>query len=152
VTPRLRFVMLSAGLLAVAACAHDFEPPERGARVERAREQYSAALFDSLAWDGQDARSLAGNTVYAERCARCHGPLGRGDTPYARGRGLSVPSLVEADWDIGSLDDLRRALYVGHESGMPIFGEGVLTPREIDATAGYILETLRPEVLGNGGG
>ena len=43
---------------------------------------------------------------------------------------------------------LRRTIYIGHESGMPIYGDGDLSFRQIDATAAYILLTLRPEVLG----
>ncbi len=51
---------------------------------------------------------------------------------------------------MADLDSLRRKLFIGHEDGMPIFGEGTLTPREIDATAWYVLLILRPEVLGEG--
>ena len=45
-------------------------------------------------------------------------------------------------------DSLRRRIYTGHASGMPVFGDGTLDPRTIDATAAYILLGLRPEVLG----
>jgi hypothetical protein len=31
---------------------------------------------------------------------------------------------------------------------MPVFGDGGLTPRQIDATAAYVLGSLRPDVLG----
>ena len=86
--------------------------------------------------------------AYAEQCGRCHGTLGQGDTDYARARDLAVPSLVEPDWAFESIDSLRRRIYAGHESGMPVFGDGTLDPREIDAAAGYILLGLRPEILG----
>lgn len=81
-------------------------------------------------------------------CRRCHGPLGRGDTEYARARGVEVPSLVEPDWPLAELDSVRRAIYVGHEAGMPTFGARDLDSREIDAAAAYVLLTLRPEILG----
>ncbi len=149
-TAGVRGVLVALTCLAVAACGHDFEPPDRSVRVERAAERYGAAIFDSLRWEGDAERELVGNTVYVERCRRCHGQLGRGDTDYVRERGLSVPSLVGADWPMADLDSLRRKLFIGHEDGMPIFGEGTLTPREIDATAWYVLLILRPEVLEEG--
>jgi mono/diheme cytochrome c family protein len=139
--------LLAASLLA-GGCSQEFEPPDRGVRVEAALAEYSASLFDTIAWSDDAEKSLAGNTVYAERCTRCHGPLGRGDTEYSRSRDLDTPSLVERGWTHGSLDSIRRAVYSGHESGMPIFSERQLTPREIDSSAAYVLYTLRPDVLG----
>lgn len=71
-------------------------------------------------------------------------------TEYARARGLEVPSLVEPGWSLDDLSALRRQIYVGHESGMPVFGQGGLTFRQMDAVAGYILDVLRTEILGGG--
>jgi len=147
---RAHALALAAACAGIAGCGHDFEPPDRRVRVEHADAAYTTALFDSITWSGPDERSQVGNTVYAERCRRCHGPLGRGGTEYDRVRGLEVPSLVEPDWDLDEVDDLRHKLFIGHESGMPVFGEGLLSPREIDATAAYILLTLRPELQGQG--
>ena len=48
---------------------------------------------------------------------------------------------------MADVDSLRRMIFIGHESGMPVFGDGDLSLREIDATAAYILRTLRPDVL-----
>lgn len=140
---------LAACLLAIG-CSQEFESPNRSIRVDNALAEYSAALFDTIVWSDDADRSSAGNAVYAEQCARCHGPLGRGDTEYSRSRDLDMPSLVERGWAHGSLDSVRRAIYAGHESGMPIFRERALTPREIDSAAGYVLYTLRPDVLGGG--
>jgi mono/diheme cytochrome c family protein len=117
--------------------------------MREAEEVYSAAIFDSLTWESDSTRSLEGNAVYAEHCRRCHGTMGEGNTDYARERGLDVLSLVEADWPFGeSVDSLRHAIFAGHEGGMPIFGVAGITPREIDASAYFIVHTLRPEVLG----
>lgn len=145
-TPRCaRFTVLAA--LATTACGHDFEPPDRGERVRAAEAVYSDALFDTVSWSSDSVRAQEGNGVYAAKCVRCHGPLGRGDTEYARTRGIEVPSLVEREWPLASMDSLRRTIFVGHEGGMPVFGVGGITPREIDASAYYVLHTLRPEVL-----
>lgn len=143
-TPRAVTLGASLACLVVSACGHDFEPPDRSARVERAALEYSAALFDTIGWDDQEARLLQGNTAYAERCRRCHGPFGRGETEYARSRGLDVPSLADATRTM-VLDNVRRSVYIGHEDWMPIFGEGGLSLREIDATAAYVLATLTTE-------
>lgn len=151
ITPRARWVVFGALALVAVACGHDFEPPDRGERVREAEREYSATLFDSVAWTSQEARVQEGNTIYAEDCRRCHGQLGRGETDYARSRGLDVPSLVEPDWPLDDLSALRHEIYVGHETGMPVFGQGGLTLRQMDAVAAYILDVLRPEILGGGG-
>jgi mono/diheme cytochrome c family protein len=144
VTQRAIVLVASLSWLVVSSCGRDFEPPDRSARVERAALRYSAALFDTVGWDDQEVRLLQGNTAYAERCRRCHGPFGRGETEYARSRGLDVPSLAEATRTM-ELDSVRRSVYIGHEDWMPIFGEGGLTLREIDATAAYVVSTLTTE-------
>lgn len=134
--------------LAVSACGHEFEPPDRGERVRQAEAAYAAALFDTIRWAPDQDRDFLGNEIYIDKCRNCHGPMGRGQTPYAMERRLEVPSLVEPTWRLASMDSLHRVIYVGHEEGMPIYGSGGITPREIDAVAAYILNVLRPDVLG----
>lgn len=141
-----------AAVVALAACGHEFEPPDRGERVRAAEAAYTPALFDSVTWTSQEARVQEGNAIYAEDCRRCHGSLGRGATEYAAERNLDVPSLVEPDWTLDGLAALRREIYVGHEIGMPTFGQGGLSLFQMDAVASYILDVLRPEVLGDGEG
>ncbi|HSH74757.1 MAG TPA: cytochrome c [Longimicrobiales bacterium] len=146
----MRWPALLFGVVFIAAssaCQQEFEPPDRGERVDRAAARYTSDLFDSVTWVADDVRLTVGNEVYAGRCRRCHGTLGLGETDYARERRLTVPSLVASEWPYADLDSLRRKIFVGHESGMPIYGDGELTHREIDATAAYILLTLRPDVL-----
>jgi mono/diheme cytochrome c family protein len=141
-------IALGVGLMLVGGCGdHEFEPPDRNARVERAAAAYSPTTFDTIDWDAEAIQLTQGNTVYAEECTRCHGPLGRGGTDYARERNLTVPTLVAPSWPLAQVDSLRRRIFVGHASGMPVYGDGNLTPRQIDATAAYILRTLRPDVL-----
>lgn len=147
---RCRKVIMATLALATLASAcgdPEFEPPDRSARVERADSIYSPALFDTISWPSEAALLTEGNALYAEECRRCHGTLGQGGTDYARERGLTVPSLVEPEWPMADTDSLRHMIFVGHESGMPIYGDGDLSPRQIDATAAYILLTLRPDVL-----
>lgn len=151
-TLRLPLVAASVCAVALIGCGgHDFEPPDRSERIREAEAAFSPVLFDSVAWASDSVRAFSGNTIYAEKCGRCHGPLGRGNTDYARERGLEIPSLVEAEWAMASLDTLRHVIFVGHEDGMPIYGAGGITPREIDGVAYYILNVLRPDAVEMGG-
>ena len=145
----------SIPVLAVAlmlGCGHDFEPPDRGERIAEATALFSGDMFDTISWVDDSVRSFEGNNVFVSKCRRCHGPLGRGETDYSRERNLQVPSLVDPDWEYGDLDSLRRTVFIGHEEGMPGYGVAGISPREIDASAYYLLHELRPEVLGGGDG
>ena len=148
---RLAVTLAIAGTWGALACGeHGFERPDRAEQVAAAESAYSAALFDTIAWSDELSRARAGNEVYASYCRNCHGPLGRGDTEYGRERDLDVPSLVAAAWPLAdSPDAVRRTIFVGHQAGMPTWGVAGIDPREIDAVAYYVLERLRPDVLGN---
>jgi mono/diheme cytochrome c family protein len=141
-----------AAAAAFAACEEKrFDPPDREQRVAQADSLYTPALFDTVTWESQEQRLFTGNDVFAAHCRRCHGAMGEGDTPYARERGIDVPSLVEPDWEHATdTDAVRRRIFTGHPGGMPTWGVAGIPPREIDAVAAYILEQLRPDVLGTG--
>ena len=148
VTLRLLALAFAVAVGAVACDDHEFRPPSEAERAEQAEAMYEAANFDTVTWASDSARIAVGNLVFADECRRCHGPLGRGATDYARERELDVPSLVEPDWPFaGSVDTVRWQIFVGHGSGMPEWGVGRLTPRQIDAAATYIVQQLRPEIL-----
>lgn len=154
----LRLPLLLALTAALAAGAsgcndeHEYEPPDRARQVDEASRQLSEAIFDTVAWSSDSARTLAGENLYAVRCRKCHGYLGEGETEYAARYELDVPSLVEPDWDYaGKLDSVRREIFVGHLDGMPTWGAGRLSPRQIDAAAYYVLQVLRPDVLDEDG-
>ncbi len=140
-----------ATILVAASCGHEFEPPDREARVAEAAERFAAVSFDTVTWESDDERALVGNEFYAARCRDCHGTLGRGATPYAAERDLEVPSLVEGEWRFANRpDSVRFQVYVGHAAGMPNWGVANATLRQIDAVTFYILERLRPEILEGG--
>lgn len=144
-------IVLGAALLGVLggwACAeHEFEPPDREARIARADSVFDPARFDTLTWPSDSLRAIEGNVVYSASCRNCHGPLGGGGTPYAEQRGLDVPSLVTAGWRWADRpDSVRHRIWVGHIEGMPSWGIGGLSDREIDAVTYYLLEVLRPEI------
>lgn len=139
---------------AAAACGEKhFDPPDRAERIAVADSLFAEVGFDTITWASDSARAIEGNATYAASCRNCHGPLGRAGTAYAAERGLDVPSLVSADWRFaGQLDSVRHHVFVGHIHGMPTWGVAGLTPREIDAVSHYILDVLRPELLGGEGG
>jgi len=147
-----RSLVVAMTLLLLGACKHEMEPPDREARVSDAEARFAETRFDTLTWSSEDQRAMDGNAVFAAKCRNCHGTLGEGGTEYAAGRGLAVPSLVVREWALGdSLDAVRRRVFVGHASGMPTWGVAGISPREIDAVSFYVVESLRPEVLGSGG-
>jgi len=145
-------VVLVLALATLAGCeGHKFEPPSRALQVAQADSLYTPALFDTIAWASDSARAFDGNNVFASYCRKCHGPEGQGGTAYAQSRGLDVPSLIRPDWAAGSnVGELRHRIYDGHPAGMPTWGVAGITPREIDAVAHYIVDILRPEMLGAG--
>jgi mono/diheme cytochrome c family protein len=146
-----RSLVVAVALLLLGACKKEMEPPDREARVSDAGTRFAGMRFDTLTWSSEDQRVREGNAVFAAKCRSCHGTLGEGDTDYAAGRGLAVPSLVGPDWALGdSLDGVRRRVFIGHAAGMPTWGVAGISPREIDAVSFYIVEDLRPEVLGSG--
>ena len=143
------FCKASCLVVLAAACSHEFEPPDRADRVRQATVAYDSSVFDTISWASPDVRVSDGNAVYAAECRRCHGTLGSGDAAYARERDLEVPSLVEPEWDLTQMDSLRKVISIGHETGMPVYGDGDLSPRDVDGVAAYLLLDLRPEVLGS---
>ncbi len=145
--------VLVAALIAASAASckeHQIEVPTRAERVEEAEAAFDPAMFDTISWASQEARIEQGNEVFAAECRKCHGTLGKGGTDYAREQELDVPSLVEPDWEFrADLAGVRRRIFTGHEEGMPTLGIAGLSPREIDAVAAYVIDDLRPEVLGS---
>ena len=138
-----------AGLWTIGCAEHHFEPPDRESQVAEADSAFSLAVFDSVGWENGAERELAGNVVYSTYCRNCHGPLGEGDTEYARARDLVVPSMVTENWALAQArDSVLHQIFVGHAEGMPTWGVAGLTPRQMDAVTYYVLEVLRPEVLG----
>lgn len=147
-----RAVATAAALFLVAtagACGeHEFHPPSEEEQLSLADSLYSPTAFDTLTWSSDQERLEAGNLVFADKCRRCHGVVGRGQSEYAEEHELDVPSLVEPDWELAQdLPAVRRRIFRGHLGGMPAWGVERLTPRQIDAVAHYILEQLRPEIL-----
>lgn len=141
-------LLMLAGAALVACEKPEYERPDRAAQVEQADSLLTPETFDTVTWSSDADRAFAGNNVYAARCRDCHGPLGLGNTDYARESSLDVPSLVRPDWPYPDVPSVRRRIFIGHPSGMPTWGVAGIEPREIDAAAYYIVNVLRPEFPG----
>lgn len=147
-----RTLAAAAGIalaMTAAACEkHEYERPDRATQVAEADSLLTPETFDTVTWASPGDRAFEGNNTYAAHCRSCHGPMGAGDTEYARQQGVDVPSLVRDDFPYDDVAAVRHRIFTGHPAGMPTWGVAGITPREIDAAAYYIVEVLRPEVRG----
>lgn len=153
--PALLLPALLAAAVLAAGCEgeKEFEPPDREAQVEEARQSYPAAVFDTLSWPSDSVRVQRGNEVFAAECRKCHGYDGRGDTEYTRTHDIGAPSLVDSvGVDTRGIEAVRRRVYAGHAEGMPSFGVFKLEPRQVDAAAAYVVRVLREETEPADGG
>ena len=104
--------------LTLLLCAWQALPaPQEKAAVENAETTQTPALFK-------------------ERCARCHGDDGRGQTVI--GRMVDAPDFTDEHWWNEEKDERRfvRSITDGKD-GMPAFGKKLTRP-EIKALAAYV--------------
>jgi len=70
--------------------------------------------------------------IFAEQCAACHGPEGKGDQTKG------APNLTDADWLYGpNREDIRGQIWNGRGGVMPTWGAR-FDPQTIKALAVYI--------------
>ena len=123
---------------AVVALLERSAPAESVAARAAAVEQLLAARI-GIALEDRPSRtpSLAdGERVYAERCARCHGGLGRGDGPAAKGLN-PPPADLTARTPTGPLpaDYFRRVTYGTPGTAMPAFDSVLSAAQRWDVIA-----------------
>jgi cytochrome c6 len=75
-----------------------------------------------------------GLALYKSKCAMCHGPSGKGDTPM--GKTLKVKDLSSADVQKQSDDAITQTVVKG-KGKMPSFG-GKLSNDQIKAIVGHV--------------
>lgn len=91
--------------------------------------EYVVSLSHSPAKAAAVARAAP---VFAEQCASCHGPQGKGDITKG------APDLTDADWLYGSTPaDIRNQIWNGNGGVMPTW-EGRFSPETIKALAVYV--------------
>src|SRR5579875_1913040 len=91
----------------------------------------------------------AGRITFAENCQPCHGPSGEGRPGY--------PALGDDVWLWGgTLPNILQTVTHGvrsgdaaaHNSQMPNFGDGILTPEQIQQVADYVMTLWGKPVAG----
>jgi cytochrome c oxidase cbb3-type subunit 3 len=88
-------------------------------------------------------RLARAKTLFAEKCARCHGADGRGET--VTGEMLGVPDFTDEKFWKEDRGDARLITSVAEgRDEMPPFGRK-LTRREIAALVAYVRRFNRPE-------
>ncbi len=95
-----------------------------------------------------DPLLVQGRVVYLDRCARCHGELGKGDGPTARGlAGPPVGDLSDSNWKHGDKpDDVLKVLRVGvRDTAMPAW-TNIISENSIKAVAAYVYHLAGREV------
>ena len=147
---RLRVVLVTVGLLLALDVGRSL-----WARVGYARPldvwQPQVRVYADLTWPagaGLPSDAPVGRRIYAQRCAVCHGPDGRGNGPAAPSLIPRPVDFVRGQFKYKSTpgdqpptdDDLVRVVTDGLQaSAMPYFHD-LLTPPEIRAVVGYVKE------------
>lgn len=81
--------------------------------------------------------------LFKEKCARCHGADGRGQTVI--GRMVGAPDFTDENWWNEEKDERRFARSIAEGRGeMPAFGRK-LTRSDIKALAAYVKTFRKPE-------
>lgn len=113
-----------------------------------ALEQYTAGVFDTIAWTTDTAQTNRGAVVWTFSCRKCHGELAHGDAKFV----IAGDTLVPPDFAqpglryAGDRAELMKYIFAGNQEGMPHWGIQGLKPRDIDAVSAYIQKQLIPAV------
>ncbi len=136
---------------AIVACGpapetqDEAQAPTRADSVAMAMQAFDEAVFDTIAWESDEARSERGRLVFNISCSKCHGLHGGGDGGFVtQGDTLRPPSFLQSGWRFAETPmDLRRYIFSGSVAGMPYWGLVGLKYRDIDAVAYFIETPLR---------
>lgn len=148
---RLATGVLTLASIGTIACGPAPEPmeevqgPTRADTVVMAMEAFDETVFDTIAWESDQARSDRGSLVFNISCSKCHGPRGAGDGGFVmQGDTLRPPSFLRPEWPLAQAPiALRQYIFSGNAAGMPYWGLVGLKYRDIDAVAHFIETPLR---------
>ena len=83
---------------------------------------------------GSSQAQSAGETLFTTKCATCHGPDGKADTPA--GKSMKIRSFSDPETKKLSDDELAAIIEKG-KNKMPAYGKS-MNPDEIKAMVAYI--------------
>jgi cytochrome c oxidase cbb3-type subunit 3 len=108
--------------------------PAFGELLEPAEIDQVVNYVMSLSGESQDAAAAAaGETVFMDNCAACHGEQGQGDIYQG------APNLADAIWLYGGdYDTIRETVTYSRFGIMPAMGGADLSEAEIRAVAVYV--------------
>ncbi|HEV3471436.1 MAG TPA: c-type cytochrome [Pyrinomonadaceae bacterium] len=110
----------------------------------------SLILFCGYAWDAPRGQAGAGpgpkaaqaRALFEERCAKCHGRDGRGQTKL--GEMLEPPDFTNPGWQEATSDERMRQSIRDGVGQMPAFARK-LSRREVTALVAYVRGFAKPD-------
>src|SRR5262245_46018158 len=136
-------VLVALPVLVFATAAASAQSPRYGVGRPPTPEEIRA-LGSAIAPDGTGlppgrGTVVQGRTLFAEKCARCHGPTGDGDVGprLVGGQGtLATPRPLKT---VGSFWPYATTLWDYVNRAMPFDGPGLLEPSEVYAAVAFVL-------------
>ena len=126
---------ITVGVRSVSAQTRTSQMPSFGRDGILKPEQVDDLVEYVVHLSGRPADSPAvarATKLFADNCAVCHGPQGKGDRKYG------APNLTDNEWEYGpTREDIHDQIWNGHGGVMPTWG-GRLSPTEIKAVAVYV--------------
>lgn len=113
-------------------CGYVWDPSRAAARGTQARER---------AGGGSGPKTSQIKALFDERCARCHGRDGRGQTRL--GEMLELPDFADAEWQKSASDERMRNSIRDGVGQMPAFARK-LSRSEIAALVAYVRGFAKP--------
>jgi len=116
-------------------------PGEGGVLVNNTPEKHSHALVTAVVSGA--APKMSGKEVYESTCARCHGPMGKGNPVADKFFNTSIPRLDSAYVQEKSDGDLEDIISHGRRNMDPVrIGQAqvqhLLYPESVDAVIKYV--------------
>lgn len=131
-TRAVRKATLTKGAVLAASaflllCGQVWDAPRASGRAVQAR--------------GSGSQAAQAKALFEERCARCHGRDGRGQTKL--GEMLGPPDFTDAGWQKRATDERMRDSIRDGVGEMPAFARK-LSRREVAALVAYVRGFARP--------
>lgn len=138
---RLARVLLLVVMAVSPAVGAELATPRLGRPVTpEAAARWDLSVFpDGRGLPAGRGTAAEGETLFAQKCAACHGPGGRGATADELAGGTSPLTARSPDKTIGLYWPYATTIFDFTRRSMPMFAPGSLTPDEVYALTAYLL-------------